>query len=153
MAFDDSPAAVWNGGDYGCFARPTTNVFSRSDTMLQSCSCSDGTCTTIATLPEIPSGYNVSLSMDPGRRVVMVGYRWPGQIPIAPNPDILCYSASGQLLASIPHGAVELDRTGQIALLYSSSGSTNAGQYAIVDLASGQTHWLGTVAAATFVYE
>jgi hypothetical protein len=148
MAFAGTQAAPWSGTDARCFGRTTEKTFKLSGGMLQSCNCGDGACTTIAMLPALESGWISQLIMNADRRTVMVTHAWARNARPLTSPDMLCYSASGQLLATFPQGAAELDATGQIVLLRAGSSSPNAGQTAIVDLASGQTHWLGNVAAA-----
>jgi hypothetical protein len=151
--FAGNITAPWDGSDDACFGRSADRTFKLADGSLQACRCSDRVCTPIATMPVLASPWTARLVTDPDRRTVMVIYDW-GANSRPPNyPDIACYSAAGQLLASLPNGAVDLDDTGQIVLLRAATGSTNAGQYAIVDLASGEIHWLGTATAPTIVYE
>jgi hypothetical protein len=153
MTFASNVTTPWDGSDDACFGRPADRTFKLSGSMLQACNCSNAVCTTIATLPTVAALWTPRLITNPDRRTVIVVYDWNSNSQPANFPDSRCYTAGGQLVATLTYGAVDLDDTGQIVLLRGLTGSTNPGQYAIVDLASGETHWLGNATAATIVYE
>jgi hypothetical protein len=84
---------------------------------------------------------------------VVVTYDWPfSRTPVA-SPNILCFSPTGQPLASAPYGTALLDETGQLLLIRPSLGMQR--EHAIVDLTRGTVSLIGMPLnwSARIIYE
>jgi hypothetical protein len=82
----------------------------------------------------------------------VVGYGWAIETPPPHYPDLQCYSSTGQLLATLPGGAFQIDDTGQL-LLVSPHWSVEDDEYKIVDLTTGTITRIGTPQGVRIVYE
>jgi hypothetical protein len=139
----------WTGPDYTCFDQPNQIYFRIESGALRSCACSDGACTTIATVPVVTNWYP-RLTWSRDRSVVMVNYDYSLSSTPTMFPSTLCFTARGELLATIVEGWAELDQTGQVVL---NRGFFVNRDYTIVNLVTGNQHSIGGAAWAGFVYE
>jgi hypothetical protein len=142
LDFTNPPATPWTGGDATCFGRPTAVAFKLAGTSLQSCACSDGACTTIAAVPPVPdAGWLPRVLTNRSGSVVVVTNDWPlSRTPVS-YPNTLCFSPTGQPLASAPYGSPIIDETGQLVLIRPSLGTQR--EHAIVDLTRGIVTLIG----------
>ena len=106
----------------------------------------------IATLPAVENGYFPGIQRSGDGKTLLITYAWGRNARPTTFPEIKCFSASGAVLASLPHGTATMDPTGQI-LLYRELLATGLGRTGIVDLATGNVAWISPAATMRFAYE
>ncbi len=139
----------WAGPAGSCFDQPTLPYFTVESGALRSCSCSDESCSTIATIPVVANWYP-QLTVSRDHNVVMVNYSYFSGSRPPMIPSTLCFTASGELLATIAGGSPELDQTGQVVLNRETYANYD---YTVVNLVTGNQHPLGRAEWAGFIYE
>jgi hypothetical protein len=147
----------WSGPEFSCFGRPGEAAFKIDSGAVHACSCSDGTCRALATLPPVPTtpgvltGWSPRLLVSADRRTVVVTYEWISQIAPGSFPEILCLRASGEVITRLPWGLAELDDTGQLLLIRPFGGPIS--NLRIANLVTGTVTVLDPAQKAVIVYE
>jgi len=179
VAFDsDGQEAVWRrlpGSEYHALnlttgaARPMDATeagcigglpqqFRVVEDQLEQCPCgwsvdSATQCHVLATLPPIETGFSRRAYSGNGVRAVVVRADWfLNSLPDS-APDVLVFAPDGKLLAALPEGTPEIDRTGTLLLHTVRDGMKQ--RLGVLDLTSAnpQLIWIGTALGGLLVYE
>jgi hypothetical protein len=120
---------------------------------VQSCSCGDGTCHAIATLPVVSEGgWSPRLLVSDDRQAIVVAYDWPLNRQPTSYPDLVALRASGDVIARIPFGFAQLDATGTLLLTIPFGSGPHSTQVGIANLVAGTVVWIDRASAA-IIYE
>jgi hypothetical protein len=149
MDFATRTTAAFSASSWECFGRPDDLDFIIDNGAVKACVCGTGACTTLTTLPTLEVGYLPSLLVSANRSVVVVKYDWTRNALPTTYPDILCLSATGKLLATVPAAVPEVDATGQLVVVRE---QRSPGRVGVVDLSNGTLTWLGTSSSTTNMY-
>jgi hypothetical protein len=155
----------WTGSDDSCFGRPDYAYLKRQGQALQSCRCSDRTCSLVVTLPVPPqpttplgNWYQApQLSFD--GHYVFVGYDWVHLPSSDADIYVQLYRSTGELLLTLPPPSditpvqMLFDQTGQLAVLTSPAPVSWKEEVWIVNLSSLQVTKLPEATAFAIVYE
>ena len=140
-----------NGLD--CYGRPASSfAYQVVAGAVQRCTCGDGACTTIATVPANPDMWTPRIVASANGASLVVVYDWPlNRLPTT-FPDMPWLSSAGTLIATLPNGSVTIDDSGRLVLIHQSP-LTGTNRIGIADPATGNITWIGTPAGARIVYE